>query len=60
MSGICYKELRNGKEFCFNQVRVYTPEGNFEGTYSKIFRCSNLYLPGTGEMVELCLLFILL
>jgi predicted amidohydrolase len=52
MLGTCYKELINGKEFCFDQVRVYTPEGNFEGVYSKILRCSNLDLPGTGEMVE--------
>lgn len=52
MLGTCYKELRNGKEFCYNQVRVYTPEGNFSGAYSKILRCSNLDLPGTGEMVD--------
>lgn len=52
MLGTCYKELINGKEFCFNQVRVYTPDGNFEGAYSKILRCSILDLPGTGEMVE--------
>lgn len=52
MLGTCYKELINGKEFCFDQVRVYTPEGNFKGVYSKILRCSNLDLPGTGEMVE--------
>ena len=36
MLGTCYKESRNGKEFCFNQVRVYTPEGDFKGAYSKI------------------------
>ena len=41
MLGTCYKESRNGKEFCFNQVRVYTPEGDFKGAYSKILRCSN-------------------
>ena len=50
--GTCYKELIKGKELCFNQVRVYTPEGHFMGAYSKILRCSNLDLPGTGEMVE--------
>jgi predicted amidohydrolase len=50
--GTCYKESINGKEFCFNQVRVYAPEGDFRGVYSKILRCSNLDLPGTGEMVE--------
>ncbi len=50
--GTCYKELIKGQEFCFNQVRVYTPEGHFMGAYSKILRCSNLDMPGTGEMVE--------
>ncbi len=50
--GTCYKELIRGNELCFNQVRVYTPEGHFMGAYSKILRCSNLDLPGTGEMVE--------
>lgn len=52
MLGTCFKELRQGKEFCFNQVRVYTPEGHFLGAYSKILRCSNIDLPGSGEMVE--------
>jgi predicted amidohydrolase len=50
MLGTCYKESIKGKEYCFNQVRIYSPDGNFEGTYSKILRCSNLELPGTGEM----------
>jgi predicted amidohydrolase len=52
MLGTCYKELKKGKEFCFNQVRLYTPEGNFMGSYSKILRCSNMELPGSGEMVD--------
>jgi predicted amidohydrolase len=52
MLGTCYKEMKNGKEFCFNQVRVYSPEGDFMGAYSKILRCSNIDLPGTGEMCE--------
>lgn len=50
--GTCYKEIIKGQELCFNQVRVYTPEGQFMGSYCKILRCSNLDLPGTGEMVE--------
>ena len=50
--GTCYKEMKNGKEFCFNQVRVYSQEGDFMGAYSKILRCSNIDLPGTGEMLE--------
>ena len=50
--GTCFKENIGGKEFCYNQVRIYTPEGIYIGEYSKILRCSNLELPGTGEMVE--------
>jgi len=50
--GTCYKETKNGIEFCYNQVRVYAPDGDFMGAYSKILRCSSLDLPGTGEMVE--------
>jgi len=50
MMGTCYKETVKGKEYCYNQVRVYSPSGKFEGAYSKILRCSPLDLPGTGEM----------
>jgi hypothetical protein len=25
--GTCYKEVEEGTEFCYNQVRIYTPEG---------------------------------
>lgn len=52
MLGTCYKQIVKGKEFCFNQVRVYSPEGLFLGEYSKILRCSILDMPGTGEMVD--------
>jgi predicted amidohydrolase len=52
MLGTCFKEVVKGKEFCFNQVRIYAPDGNFIGEYSKILRCSNLDIPGTGEMVD--------
>jgi predicted amidohydrolase len=52
MLGTCYKELIKGSEYCYNQVRVYSPEGMFLGAYSKILRCSNMDLPGTGEMVD--------
>ena len=52
MLGTCYKEKINGKEYCYNQVRVYSPEGRFIGEYSKILRCSRLDLPGSGEMVD--------
>jgi predicted amidohydrolase len=52
MLGTCYKELNKGKEFCYNQVRVYMADGQFMGAYSKILRCSNMDLPGTGEMID--------
>ena len=39
-------------EFCYNQVRVYTPEGDYLGYHAKILRCSSLDHPGTGEMTE--------
>lgn len=52
MLGTCYKEVIREKEFCFNQVRLYAPDGHFIGEYSKILRCSNLDVPGTGEMVD--------
>ena len=52
MLGTCYKELIKGQEFCYDQVRVYMPEGQFTGAYSKILRCSNPDRPGTGEMVD--------
>jgi predicted amidohydrolase len=52
MLGTCYKETIRGEDFCYNQVRVYSPEGHYLGAYSKILRCSDLDLPGTGEMAE--------
>lgn len=52
MLGTCYKQLVKGKEFCYNQVRVYAPDGQYLGEYSKILRCSILDMPGTGEMVD--------
>jgi predicted amidohydrolase len=50
--GTCYKERVRTEELCYNQVRVYTPDGQFSGSYSKILRCSNLDSPGGGEMQE--------
>ena len=52
MLGTCYKEVKHETEICYNQVRVYLPDGYFLGSYSKILRCSVLDSPGTGEMVE--------
>jgi predicted amidohydrolase len=50
--GTCYKELEDGVEYCYNQVRVYAPKGNYLGSFAKILRCSSLNHPGTGEMTE--------
>lgn len=50
--GTCYKDSIDGKEYCYNQARVYLPDGTFSGAYSKILTCSPLNNPGTGEMME--------
>jgi len=52
MLGTCFKREIKGNEFCYNQVRVYAPDGHFIDEYSKILRCSVLDLPGSGEMVD--------
>jgi len=52
MLGTCFKEIIGGTEYCYNQVRVYEPGGQFMGAYSKILRCSSLDFPGTGEMLD--------
>ncbi|MFN8008088.1 MAG: nitrilase-related carbon-nitrogen hydrolase [Terriglobia bacterium] len=63
--GTCYKELEEDtpsllvgpnskpsepREYCYDQIRVYAPNGEFLGAYSKILLCSSIYRPGTGEM----------
>lgn len=50
MLGTCYKEANDGHESCWNQVRIYAPNGEHLGDYSKILRCSPIDRPGTGEM----------
>ena len=50
--GTCYKELIDNKEHCYNQVRVYTPQGDYLGAHDKILRCSSLSMPGSGEMAD--------
>jgi predicted amidohydrolase len=50
--GTCYKELTDGNEQCYNQVRVYTPQGEYLGYHAKILRCSKLDSPGSGEMTD--------
>jgi predicted amidohydrolase len=52
MLGTCFKEKIDGKEVCYNQVRLYSPDGKFMGEYSKILRCSSMELPGSGEMTD--------
>jgi predicted amidohydrolase len=63
--GTCYKEMEEDvpsfaakrwgspagqHEYCYDQVRVYTPSGEYLGAHSKILLCSSLYHPGTGEI----------
>jgi len=46
--GTCYKEPQG----CYNQVRVYSPEGEYLGFHAKILRCDDVLHPGTGEINE--------
>ena len=48
--GTCYKEVECEKEYCYNQVRLHAPQGDYLGCHGKILRCSSLSHPGTGEM----------
>jgi predicted amidohydrolase len=50
--GTCFKEKNGKKECCYNQVRVYAPEGDLLGVHNKILRTTNLDFPGTGEMAD--------
>lgn len=50
--GTCFKELVDGEEHCYNQVRVYSPEGDYLGFHSKILRCSPLDPANSGEMLH--------
>jgi predicted amidohydrolase len=50
--GTCYKDQIKDVSYCYNQIRVYAPSGEFLGTYAKILRCSPLDLPGTAEMTD--------
>jgi predicted amidohydrolase len=44
--------MEHGKSVCHNQARIYDPEGNYLGFYSKILNCSSLLNPGCGEMSD--------
>lgn len=48
--GTCFKQVDGGWEYCYNQVRLYAPDGQYLGAHDKILRCSPLGHPGTGEM----------
>jgi predicted amidohydrolase len=50
--GTCYKVPADHGYACYNQVRIYAPDGEFLGYHAKILRCSPLDLPGTGEMKD--------
>ncbi len=50
--GTCYEEMKEGRPACFNQVRVYSPEGDYLGFHAKILRCTSLESPGSGEMAQ--------
>jgi len=47
--GTCFKDDQG---LCYNQVRIYSPEGLFIGAHSKILVCSPIDRPGTGEMLQ--------
>lgn len=47
--GTCFKSDLGS---CYNQVRVYAPEGGFLGAHSKILLCSPTDAPGTAEMID--------
>ncbi len=49
MLGTCFKDKEG---LCYNQIRIYSPEGNFLGAHSKILVCSPVDKPGTGEMSQ--------
>lgn len=50
--GTCYFNKINEKEYCFNQIRLYSPTGKYLGAHSKILLCSPLDYPGTGEITD--------
>jgi predicted amidohydrolase len=50
--GTCYREAADDGKYCYNQVRLYAPGGEYLGYHGKILRCSPLEHPGTGEMLD--------
>ncbi|MDP6379970.1 MAG: carbon-nitrogen hydrolase family protein [Phycisphaerae bacterium] len=46
--GTCFVEPEDGK--CYNQLRFYTPDGEYLGFHSKTLRCGSLDVPSEGEI----------
>jgi len=46
--GTCFVEPRDNK--CYNQVRFYTPDGDYLGFHSKTLTCGSWDDPPTGEI----------
>jgi predicted amidohydrolase len=45
--GTCYVE---DNDYCYNQIRFYTPDGDYLGFHAKILRCGTLTDPPVGEI----------
>ena len=65
--GTCFKDLEEEwpevvatevgakhkqREYCYDQIRVYAPTGEYLGAHSKILLCSPIFHPGTGEVSQ--------
>ena len=48
--GTCFEETVDGRPTCFNQVRVYSPEGDYLGFHAKILRCRRFDRPQAPEV----------
>jgi predicted amidohydrolase len=48
--GTCFVEPDGGRGLCYNQLRVYSPDGAYLGYYAKILRCSPPGDPAGGEV----------
>jgi predicted amidohydrolase len=48
--GTCFSEPMNGEKIRMNQIRVYSPDGAYQGYHAKILRCSAPEDPAGGEV----------
>lgn len=46
--GTCFVEPEDG--LCYNQLRLYTPQGDYLGFHSKTLRCGTMTEPSVGEI----------